>query len=107
MNSVFTEIRLHDRQQQSINDSTQNQSFLPLVLIPASSSEITLTETLQYIHQYKEPILDKLLKSGAILFRHFPIQTAEDFKQFALSFNWKELPYIGKKDKFFIDSEFR
>ncbi|CAF4354788.1 unnamed protein product [Rotaria sp. Silwood2] len=95
MDSVFTEIRLHDQQQQSINESTQNQALLPLVLVPAASSQITLNETLQYIHQYQESIVEKLLKSGAVLFRHFPIQTAEDFNQFALSFKWKELPYIG------------
>ncbi|CAF1074829.1 unnamed protein product [Adineta steineri] len=95
MDAIFTEIRLHGQQQQSINGSTQDQTFLPQVLSPTVSSQISFSETLQYIHEYKEPIIKKLVKSGAILFRHFPIQTAEDFNQFALSFNWKELPYIG------------
>ena len=103
MDSVFTEIRLHDQQQKSINESTQDQALLPLVLGPTTSSQITLTDLLHYIHQYQESILKKLLKSGAILFHHFPIQTAEDFNQFALSFKWKELPYIGKKGKFFTE----
>lgn len=96
MDSVFNEICLPD-QQQTINDS----NLLPLVLVP-TSSQVTLNETCDYVHQFKESILEKLLKSGAILFRQFPIHTADDFNQFALSFEWKELPYIGKQGAFFV-----
>lgn len=97
MESVVTEIRLPGQQQLWIDELTQNSICLPLILIP-TKPQITLTETLQYIERFHQSIIDKLLKCGAILFRRFPIHTAEDFNQFALGFKWKELPYIGELD---------
>jgi hypothetical protein len=40
-------------------------------------------------------LLESLLKHGAILFRGFPVNEPKDFNEFALTFGWKDLPYIG------------
>lgn len=95
MDSVFTEIRLEGQQQRSTNGSSTS-SFLPVVLVPKDFSTISLDITCNIINQYRDSLLGKLLESGAILFRSFPLQTAEDFNKFALGFKFKELPYIGK-----------
>ena len=40
-------------------------------------------------------LLESLIKHGAILFRGFPVNEPKDFNDFALTFGWQDLPYIG------------
>jgi len=51
--------------------------------------------SLEYISSNKEELLQKLESHGAILFRDFGFQTAEDFNEVVVAFGKEELPYIG------------
>jgi alpha-ketoglutarate-dependent taurine dioxygenase len=70
-------------------------SPFPLVLTPKSDNLKIFSNTLSFIEQYREELLNRLLHSGAILFRDFPIPDAFAFDTFARAFNWTTLPYIG------------
>lgn len=67
----------------------------PLVLIPKLNCLNNLSNTVSFVEQYREELLNCLLKSGAILFRDFPIPDAQAFDTFARAFHWAPLPYIG------------
>ncbi|KAK2971126.1 hypothetical protein RJ640_008550 [Escallonia rubra] len=74
-----------------------NQLLFPAVLTPNPKSKLpnTLSLTTQAIRDQK-PWLDSLLyKSGAILFRGFPVNSASDFNDVVEAFGYDELPYIG------------
>lgn len=70
-----------------------NKSF-PLVLTPPDDVN-SMKRTLEYLKNNMNSIMDKLLQHGAILFRNFPVENPSDFNDFALSFGWNDLPYIG------------
>jgi alpha-ketoglutarate-dependent taurine dioxygenase len=89
MNSFVNEIRIPE--QINIEDDVP----FPLVLTPRTNDTITLSETVAFIEKYREEIFARLLRSGAILFRGFPISDAMAFDAFARSFNWLSLPYVG------------
>ena len=72
----------------------ENLSF-PLVLTPQSDCLTNLTDTVTFIEQHRDEILSRLLQTGAILFRGFPILDARAFDTFARAFNWLPLPYVG------------
>ncbi|KAM2366388.1 hypothetical protein ACFX1X_005085 [Malus domestica] len=61
---------------------------------PAAAAAATprLTETIQANKQY---IQDQLRKSGAVLFRGFPVNTASDFNDVVEAFGYEENPYVG------------
>ncbi|XP_010510157.1 PREDICTED: clavaminate synthase-like protein At3g21360 [Camelina sativa] len=72
----------------------------PAVISPPSSSSIpihalSLPLFTQCIKNQK-PYLDSLLhESGAVLFRGFPVNSAEDFNDVVEAFGFDELPYVG------------
>ncbi|TQD71135.1 hypothetical protein C1H46_043330 [Malus baccata] len=59
---------------------------------PAAAATPGLTETIQSNKQY---IQDQLRKSGAVLFRGFPVNTASDFNDVVEAFGYEENPYVG------------
>ena len=75
--------------------SLDDGNKFPLVLSPKSDSFKDVAEIASFVTQYREELLDLLLKCGAILFRDFPVPDALAFDAFARAFNWTPLPYIG------------
>ncbi|XP_065869419.1 clavaminate synthase-like protein At3g21360 [Euphorbia lathyris] len=90
MAKLFTEIEIpHQKHFNSLP--------LPSVLVPNPSlfSPPSLSLLIDSIKTEK-PFLESLLhKTGAILFRGFPITTASDFNDVVEAFGFEELPYIG------------
>lgn len=72
----------------------QNIRF-PHVFRPRENQLKTIDEIVEFIEKFRAEILETLLKTGAILFRSFPVEDALAFDRFARAFNWKSLPYIG------------
>uniref|UniRef100_A0A2P2MKI7 TauD/TfdA-like domain-containing protein n=1 Tax=Rhizophora mucronata TaxID=61149 RepID=A0A2P2MKI7_RHIMU len=70
-----------------------NSIPFPSVLSPISSASLSrLAAAVAADKSY----LDSLLhKTGAILFRGFPLTTASDFNDVVEAFDFEELPYIG------------
>ena len=66
----------------------------PLTVSPVNS-ETRLEELLDLIRDSRDLIKDEAMKYGAILFRNFPIRTADDFNRFIMQFGWKDMPYTG------------
>lgn len=76
-------------------ESTLNGIDLPLVVEPKHQN-ITFEETLNLIENNKENLKEKLLKSGGILFRNFPISKAEHFSSVIKTLDQgKFIDYIG------------
>ena len=67
----------------------------PLVLTPKGDGVKTLADTVSFIETHRDEILARLLRSGAILFRGFPVPDAMAFDEFARAFKWPTLPYVG------------
>ena len=53
----------------------------------------TLDEITAWIAATRSELAATLAKSGAILFRGFPLRTAEDFDAFVTAFGWPNFPY--------------
>ncbi|XP_072055587.1 clavaminate synthase-like protein At3g21360 [Arachis hypogaea] len=66
----------------------------PAVLSPPSSSATVLPLT-RSIKAHKPYLESLLLKSGALLFRGFTVNTASDFNDVVEAFGYDELPYVG------------
>lgn len=66
----------------------------PLALSPTKEL-VTADDTVKYIKDNYDSLMDQLLEHGAILFRGFPITDAKEFNAFSLAFGWEDLPYIG------------
>jgi alpha-ketoglutarate-dependent taurine dioxygenase len=64
----------------------------PLVL-KSSSQEIDLDSSAQWIKAHRKELLDQAAGHGAILFRGFPLATAQDFDQFVAAFELENFPY--------------
>jgi len=47
------------------------------------------------IRRHREWVESLLHFSGAVLFRGFPIHSAQDFNEFVVAFGYEELPYVG------------
>ncbi|KAE9588077.1 putative TauD/TfdA-like domain-containing protein [Lupinus albus] len=67
-----------------------NDFQFPSVL--SSSHALPLT---RLVNAHKTFLESLLLKSGAVLFRGFPVNTASDFNDVVESFQYEELPYVG------------
>jgi hypothetical protein len=78
-------------EQISLDDGTP----FPLVLSPKSDCLTTLSDTVAFLEQHRDELLSRLLHSGAVLFRGFPIPDDMAFDTFARAFNWTPLPYVG------------
>ncbi|XP_021667809.2 clavaminate synthase-like protein At3g21360 [Hevea brasiliensis] len=74
-----------------------NSVPFPSVLSPNTSFSFpSSVSSLTGSIKTETPYLDSLLhKTGAILFRGFPINTASDFNNVVEAFGFEELPYIG------------
>ncbi|KAF3790029.1 Clavaminate synthase-like protein [Nymphaea thermarum] len=47
------------------------------------------------VQRGKAAVEAALRKSGAVLFRGFPVRTAAEFNEVVEAFSWEELPYVG------------
>ena len=87
MENLFNIVKLDEQK------SFDGKPF-PLTVSP-KQSELKLEELLDLIKDSRDLIKDEAMKYGAILFRDFPIRTAEEFNQFIMQFGWKDMPYTG------------
>lgn len=67
----------------------------PLVLSPSPTLPFTLSALTKTIEDQKQYLEALLRKSGAVLFRGFPVNTASDFNDVVEAFGFEELPYVG------------
>ncbi|MEN7341308.1 MAG: TauD/TfdA family dioxygenase [Pseudomonadota bacterium] len=70
----------------------QYDEVFPAVLA-ASGSRLTLSEFTDWIEQNRDTLIDKLAVHGAILFRGFPIEGAEDFDRAIRAFGMPSFTY--------------
>lgn len=79
-------------QQQILEDGT----LFPMVLMPPSVAEspsiVSLVDSIQHDREW---IDNRLKRSGALLFRGFPLRSASDFNAVVEAFGWEEHPYLG------------
>jgi len=91
MSSSFKEIQIQHQKHYSNIPSFP----FPSALSPNPFSSSTLSFFTDSIIAQK-PFLDSLLlKTGAILFRGFDVNTAKDFNDVVEAFGFEELPYVG------------
>ncbi|XP_061359149.1 clavaminate synthase-like protein At3g21360 [Gastrolobium bilobum] len=69
----------------------------PIVVSPSpppatATAAIPLTQSIKAHKPFLESLL---LKSGAVLFRGFPLNTPSHFNDFVEAFGYEELPYVG------------
>lgn len=69
-----------------------NEIQFPATLSPVPTSKLPLTHSIKTHKPFLESLL---LKSGALLFRGFPVHTASDFNAVVEAFGYEELPYVG------------
>ncbi|KAH9507372.1 hypothetical protein Btru_057942 [Bulinus truncatus] len=70
----------------------------PLVLSPKQDSKnriLTSQDASDWLKKNSAVIQAELLKYGAILFRGFPLNDAQDFDEFVTSYGVEPLPYVG------------
>ena len=89
MDALVNESSLSEQIQ--LNDT----DAFPLVLTPKADCVKTLADTVSFIEAHRDELLVRLLGSGAILFRGFPVPDALAFDEFARAFKWPTLPYVG------------
>src|SRR5262245_43238179 len=65
--------------------------LFPLVL--ASQSTTTLEATCEWVRNHRKDLLAQSAQVGAILFRGFPLVTAEDFDAFVAAFDLPNFTY--------------
>ncbi|CAN1155955.1 Clavaminate synthase-like protein At3g21360 [Linum perenne] len=87
--SIFSEVTLpHQKQFDSVP--------FPAILTPNIQATPTTLDILTSAVKSEKPFLESLLlKSGAILFRGFPLTAASHFNDLVESFGFQELPYVG------------
>ncbi|CAN1836815.1 Clavaminate synthase-like protein At3g21360 [Linum perenne] len=91
MASIFQEIQIPNQKHQFPNSTTP----FPAVLAPKPSRSSSLADFTSAVESEK-PYLESLLqKTGAILFRGFPLSTASQFDQFVEAFGYSDHPYVG------------
>lgn len=69
-----------------------DDSLFPLIL-ECQSPDATLEQALQWVKENKEELDAKAAKSGAILFRNFPLHTDLDFDAFIRAFDFPKFKY--------------
>jgi hypothetical protein len=57
------------------------------------SKTATLNSAVVWVHETRSDLLDQAVQHGAVLFRGFPLKTAEDFDAFIAAFNLPNFPY--------------
>jgi len=88
MSVEVNEIEIPEQQLQS-----NNRKF-PLILSPSCDS-YSLPEIVGWVKDNKKEIEAKLLETGVLLFRGFPLTTAKDFKDFIDAFEYEHGTYLG------------
>ncbi|XP_052796413.1 uncharacterized protein LOC128228909 [Mya arenaria] len=80
-------------------DAPEQKTFcdrpFPLVLRPKDGTCASTISTLQWVATNRDSLQELLLNFGAILFRDYSLNTAEDFDAFVKSFDYEPLPYVG------------
>jgi alpha-ketoglutarate-dependent taurine dioxygenase len=71
---------------------THNGQVFPLVLALQSKSS-SLDDAAAWVSQHRKSLLDQAATHGVILFRGFPIATANDFDKFITAFGLENFPY--------------
>ncbi|GLJ23878.1 hypothetical protein SUGI_0453710 [Cryptomeria japonica] len=70
--------------------------LFPKVFLPANDVEREDVQALvQKIRSNKAWLEDEVVKSNTLLFRGFPVRSAEDFKVVVEAFGWEEQQYLG------------
>lgn len=67
-------------------------NVFPLVL-ECRQANATLDETAEWLRENRRRLEEQAALHGAILFRGFPLATAEDFDRFVLAFDWPNFAY--------------
>src|ERR1700689_727103 len=68
------------------------QQPFPLVLV-CQDTALDMVGTIAWIEQQRRELLDEVDACGAVLFRGFPITTADDFDRFIAAFDLPNFPY--------------
>ena len=87
----------------TLSQVAEGKSFsgnhFPLVIRPSETvSNSNLDDCTNWIENSLDEIDSLLLKHGAILFRNFPVTSANDFDHVIRSTKFKGMKYIGKAD---------
>lgn len=67
-------------------------SVFPLVYVCAAGSG-TLDDAVKWVREHRDTLLQQATRNGGVLFRGFPMQTAEDFDAFIAAFDLSNFPY--------------
>ncbi len=68
----------------------------PLVVLPPNDRVATERAAFdQWVSEHKSEIHDHLIRHGAILFRGFPVPSAEAFEAFLDQTDYQNMPYVG------------
>lgn len=63
------------------------------LLLQCSSESATLDNATAWLQTERGALLERVAQCGAILFRGFPLRTAEDFDRFVAAFGLRNFPY--------------
>ena len=74
------------------NQQHYGQQPFPLVLV-CQDATLDLVGTIAWIEQQRRELLDEVDACGAVLFRGFPLTTADDFDRFIAAFDLPNFPY--------------
>lgn len=86
-------VRVATAPEQKCVEST-NQMF-PLILSPNNAESFSKDAFVAWLKQNKPALATLLVSYGAIAFRGFYLQTANDFNDFLQTLGLEELPYVG------------
>src|SRR6185312_2110802 len=64
----------------------------PLVLA-CQTADATLDDSAAWVREHAEELCEKVSRHGSVLFRGFPLKTAEDFDCFLTAFGLDSFPY--------------
>lgn len=67
----------------------------PVVITPSPAASFTLSALTKTIEAQKPYLEAQLRKSGAVLFRGFPVNSASDFNDVVEASGFEEFPYVG------------
>ncbi|HET6881937.1 MAG TPA: TauD/TfdA family dioxygenase [Pirellulales bacterium] len=71
---------------------THDGKPFPLVVV-CRSSETTLADAIAWLAERRQEFEEGAAEHGAVLFRGFPLTTAEDFDRFVTAFDWPNFAY--------------
>ncbi|CAN0603528.1 unnamed protein product, partial [Ectocarpus sp. 12 AP-2014] len=81
-----------DAEHLELPDLQRHPEDFPLALAPGDSSK-SPPDTLQWLRENRQGLLEALALHGAILFRGFKVQNAEEFDQFIAAFELDSFTY--------------